>query len=98
MSKGKGKKIPLTFEQKMREEDPEFCDSVDGLSIQQLEARIANYQKDLQDSEEHKANNEALRDAKTEVEMIAGPYRDVKKAIQKKTRYIISTIRSKGGV
>ena len=97
MAKAKIRKTPLTFEQKMEKEDPEFTDSVQSLTTQQLEARIANYQKELQDSEEHKANNTALRDAKRELDTIAGPYRDVRKSIQKKTRYIISMIRAKGG-
>ena len=95
---GKGRrKEKLTFEQKMQQEDPEFTSSVDGLNVAQLEARIANYQKELQDSEEHKAQNQPLKDAQAELKQLTGPYSDVRKAVKKKTRYLISTIRSKGG-
>lgn len=75
----------------------EFMEEVMGLTVAQLEARITTYQKELDESEEHKKNNEALKEAKGEVAVIEGPYKDVKKAVQVKTKYLIELIKEKGG-
>lgn len=75
----------------------EFKEEVDRLSVAQLEARITNMQKALEDSEDHKEQNVALQQAKDEVKMISGPYNDVKKAVKVKTKYVIALIREKGG-
>lgn len=75
----------------------EFEGEVLGLSVKQLEDRIANLQKELDKSEEHKKENEALKDAKYEVSIIEGPYSDVKKAVQIKTKFLIELIKEKGG-
>lgn len=75
----------------------EFKEEVDRLSIPQLEARIANMQKQLEDSEKHKEENVPLQNAKAEVKELSGPYNDVKKAVKTKTKYIIALIREKGG-
>jgi hypothetical protein len=75
----------------------EFKDEVDALGIPALEARITRMQKDLDDSEEHKKNNEALNKVKAEKAELEGPYNDVKKAVKVKTKYIIELIKEKGG-
>ncbi|NJO48297.1 MAG: hypothetical protein HC840_01115 [Leptolyngbyaceae cyanobacterium RM2_2_4] len=75
----------------------EFEGEVLGLSVEQLKNRIAQMQKDLDESEEHKKDNQALADAKSEVAMIEGPYNDVKKAVKVKTKFLIELIKEKGG-
>jgi len=75
----------------------EFLGEVQGLSVEKLEDRIANLQKQLDESEEHKKENQALKDAKYEVSLIEGPYNDVKKAVQVKTKVLIELIKEKGG-
>jgi hypothetical protein len=74
----------------------EFATTVVHLTVQQLEARITQMQKDLDESEEHKENNEALKEARDVVTNLVGPYNDVKKAIKLKTQYIIALIHEKG--
>lgn len=76
----------------------EFRDEVWGQTTSQLEDRIATLQKQLDESEEHKSENVALRDAKYEVSIIEGPYNDVKKAVKVKTKFLIELIKDKGGV
>jgi hypothetical protein len=88
---------PRTLLEKIETEFPEFQSEVVGLAIPQLDKRISDMQKDLQDSEEHKSANEALENARKEVAELAGPYTDVKKAIGLKTKYLVSLIREKGG-
>ena len=75
----------------------DFMDSVDRLSIPELNARISQMQKDLDESESHKENNEELKRAKEEVKELTAPYRDVRNAIKVKTKYIITLIKDKGG-
>lgn len=75
----------------------EFKEEVDALSIASLEARITRMQKDLDESEEHKKNNSALQKVSSEKSELEGPYKDVKKSVQVKTKYIIELIKEKGG-
>jgi len=75
----------------------EFKEEVDRLSVQQLEARISRMQKDLDESREHKKNNDALNKVKAEKAELEGPYNDVEKAVKVKTKYIIELIKEKGG-
>jgi uncharacterized small protein (DUF1192 family) len=75
----------------------EFRDEVWGLSVEKLEDRIATLQKALDESEEHKKENQALKDLKDEVSLLEGPYNDVKKAVKVKTKFLIELIKDKGG-
>lgn len=75
----------------------EFKEEVDTLSIPALEARITKMQKALDDSREHKKNNEVLNKVRDEKSMLEGPYNDVEKAVKVKTKYIIELIKEKGG-
>jgi hypothetical protein len=94
---GRPKSQPKTLREKTEKEFPDFVKEVDGLNIQEMEKRISNYAKELEDSEQHKEDNQALKDAHAEVTELAGPYKDVKKAVKVKTRYLIASIREKGG-
>lgn len=79
-------------------EYPGFSDEVMRLDIQQLEKRIANYAKELEDSENHKAENQLLNNAKEQYEELRAPYKDVKKAISLKTKFLVHLIRERGGM
>jgi hypothetical protein len=75
----------------------EFKEEVDGLSVDDLEIRISNMQKGLDESREHKKNNEALKKVSAEKSELEGPYKDVENAVKVKTKYIIELIKEKGG-
>lgn len=74
-----------------------FADEVESLSITQLEARISSYQKQLDESEEHKEANELLKHAQEKVSELNGPYNDIRNAVKLKTKFIIHLIKEKGG-
>lgn len=74
----------------------EFKESVDALKVPELNSRISQLQKDLEESEEHKELNEALQQARAEVSELSGPYRDFKKSVSIRTKYLIALIREKG--
>lgn len=83
--------------EQVQEKHKEFAAEVDGLSDAALRARIVSLQQALAESEMHKEANEALTQARAEVNELAGPYNDVKKAVKLKTRYILDLIAEKGG-
>jgi hypothetical protein len=94
---GRPKKEPLTFAGKVQKEMPEFANEVAGLDVQALKNRIANYARELSKSEECQENDEALAAARAEVKELGAPYREVKKAVATKTRYLLNLIEEKGG-
>lgn len=75
----------------------EFKEEVDSLSVDDLEIRISNMQKGLDESREHKKENVALQKVSAEKAELEGPYKDVEKAVKVKTKYIIELIKEKGG-
>lgn len=88
------KKSPL---EKLREEQPSFVDEVVGLSVDQLNNRLARLAKDAELNEEAKEDDEDLAKAQAEASELSAPYKDAKKMIRLKSRFIISLIKDKGG-
>jgi len=86
-----------TLQEKIQEEMPEFAGEVSGLSVDQLNARLANLAKDGEKNEEAKEDDEDLENAQAEAKELGAPYRDAKKAIRLRSRYIIFLIKEKGG-
>lgn len=86
-----------SLQQKVQEEMPEFAGEVAGLSVDQLNTRLANLAKDGEKNEEAKEDDEDLEKAHAEAKELGAPYRDAKKAIRLRSRYIIALIKEKGG-
>lgn len=82
---------------KVAKQYPDFVNEVETLTVDQLKARIVSYQQQLEESEAHKRENEDLNAAREEVKLLSGPYRDVKQAVNLKTRYIIELLKEKNG-
>lgn len=74
---------------------PDFVAEVDNLDAPALKARIVQLQQALEESEAHKEENESLKNARAEVSELAGPYRDLKKAVKSKTSYLIELLKNK---
>lgn len=85
------------IQEKVQKEYPDFVTTVDGLSVADLESKLANYAKEQQKVDEAQENDEDLERAKAEVSELAGPYRDARKALKLKMRYIVELIKDKGG-
>lgn len=94
---GRPRKEALTFEGKVQKEMPEFANEVAALDVQALKNRIATYARELSESEECKENDEELKNTQAAVKELNAPYREVKKAVATKTRYLLSLIKEKGG-
>jgi hypothetical protein len=80
----------------VQENYPEFADEVNGLSIDQLNNKLASLAKGLEESESTKENDEDLERAHSLASELGAPYRDVKKAVNLKTKYVIGLLKDKG--
>lgn len=85
-----------TVQELVQTEYPEFAGEVNGLSADQLNNRLATLAKNLEESETAKEEDEALEEAKSTASELAAPYRDAKKALRAKSRYIIGLLKEKG--
>lgn len=82
----------------------EFIESMDGKTVEQLEERLVQLAKDLEQSERAKekdkedlSNPKSLGSILYAKSLAEGPYNDLKKAVNLKTRFIMQEIESKGG-
>ncbi|CAM6004874.1 unnamed protein product [Sphagnum balticum] len=94
---GKTKKAKKTADEKFQEEYPEFVGEVVGLSVDQLNSRLAEQAKAAEWNETTKEEDEELEEAQKAASELAAPYRDAKKAIRAKSKYLIKLIKEKGG-
>ena len=90
-------KAKKTLEEKMKEEQPEFAGEVAGLSVDQLNGRLAELAKAAEWNEQAKEDDEDLSEKQAAASEAGAPYRDAKKAIRLKSRYLIKLIQEKGG-
>ncbi len=87
-----------SLKEKVQAEYKDFALEVDRLNSDDLNSRLATLAKELERSETHKEQNDALQAAREAVQELAGPYKDTAKAIRLKTRYIIALLNEKGAV
>lgn len=90
-------KAKKSLEEKMKEEQPEFAGEVAGLSVADLNARLAEQAKASEWNQQAKEDDEDLEDKKAAASEAAAPYRDAAKAIRLRSRYLIKLIKEKGG-
>ena len=82
----------------VQKEMPEFAGEVAGLSVEQLDARLAQLAKDAEATDEAKDADQELAEAREAAKQMAAPYREAKAAIGLKSKYIVGLIKEKGGV
>jgi hypothetical protein len=78
---------------------PGYVSEVAGLSVTQLEKRIADMQKTLEDAAifKEEKNGEAIKSLREQLKDLNADYSDVKKAVVLKTKFCVTLIREKGG-
>ena len=84
------------IEQVIKENYPEFLEEVQGLSVEQIDARLAQMQKDKVEIDKAKEADEKLEAAKATVKELSAPYRDAKKAINQKSEFLVKLAEEKG--
>ncbi len=88
----------LDIAAKLSKENPEFVAEVQGLSVEQLDARLAQLAKDGEAVEDAKEADEELEATQSHASAMAAPYREAKKAIGLKRKFLVGLIKEKGGV
>lgn len=86
-----------SVQEKVQKEFPEFTATVDGLSVADLEGKLASYAKNQNEIEASQEADEELQNTKALLKELNGPYNDSKKAVKLKMKYIIALIKEKGG-
>jgi hypothetical protein len=82
-----------SVQQKVREEFPEFAEECQGLQVSALDSRLAQIAKDLEQVEDAKEADEELARLHAEATQAGAPYRESKKVLKLKTKYLISLIK-----
>lgn len=90
-------KAKKSLAEKVQEEHAEFAGEVAGLSVQELDNRLATLAKAGEENEQAKEDDEELEQALANASELGAPYRDARKVIRLKSRYIIGLIKEKGG-
>lgn len=99
MAKQRQKRGPKTLMEKVDEKYPQYSQEVVGLSVPQLDQRIAELQKTLDDAAQfqEEKNGEAMKTLAAQLKDLRADYGDVKKAVALKTKLLVSLVREKGG-
>lgn len=85
-----------SVQEKVQGEFPDFATEVAGMTPEELDRRLLSMAKDLEESELAREADEELTEAKAVARELGAPYRDVKKAVTLKTKYIIAMLKDKG--
>ncbi len=97
MAKEKKKK---DWKEKVQDEFPDFTSSVDVLKVDDLNKRMLEYSKYMQEVEdtleEMTGEGSKVEQLRNEINVILGPSKDAKKALKLKMKYINHLIKSKG--
>lgn len=85
-----------SLESKIKEDFPEFFDTIRGMSDAALDTQLATLAKNAQEVYEAEEADIELEEAKKSVTFLAGPYKDAKKAIKLKTKFIVGMLKDRG--
>jgi hypothetical protein len=93
----KPRKAKKSFQEKVQELMPEFVGEVVGLSVDQLNTRLATEARAAEWNEAEKKKDTVLDEKKKEASEAAAPYRDASKNIKIRSKYLYELIKEKGG-
>ncbi len=86
-----------SIEDKVQKKFPDFALEVAKLSVADLEKRLSNNAKAVNDWEQRKEEDQELNDLKEEVSERNAVYSDPIKELKLKSRYLTALIKEKGG-
>lgn len=87
-----------SYKEIIEKDYPEFADTVLGMTVEQLNSRLAQHAKDLDQIDEAKDNDIKRMETQELLKEINAPYNDAKKLFKLKNKYIINLIKEKGGI
>ncbi len=91
-------KTKKNIQQTVQEELPEFAAEVASLDTDALNLRLSQLAKDLDEVEQAQDNDIGLEQARANASELAAPYRESKKAVKTKSKYIISLLKDRGAL
>ena len=95
------KKVKLTKAEKWVQANQEFVDSVIGLSVGDLNAKLSTLSKNAEEVREAQEaameDGEPLKEASDELAQLKGPFTDAKKLLKSKTKFVYRLLKEKGG-
>lgn len=86
-----------TVKETVQKDYPEFASEVDSLQLADLEKKISTYAKESEKVAKAREDDTELNDICEQKAFLEGPYKDAKKAIRLKIRYLIELVKDKGG-
>lgn len=84
------------LEKSIKEEMPEFFDSCQSLSQEEIDSRLAQLVKDRNAVDESEGDDVELDEAKKLKSELGAPYRDAKAAIKLKSDYLCLLLSQRG--
>ena len=82
---------------KFEKENAPFIAEVAGLSVESLDARLAQLAKDAKAVDDAKDADDDLQAARELAKELGAPYRESKKLVRDKSDFIVGLIQEKGG-
>lgn len=82
--------------EKVQKELPEFASNADSMTAEQINAKLADLAKGVEDVEIAKESDMDLEKAREHASQLAAPYRESLKVIKLKSRYLIKVLQSRG--
>ena len=86
-----------TIQEKVQKAYPTFVEEVERLSVSDLEKRLSNYAKAINENDEKQDEDEELEKAKEVVGELTATYSGPRKELKLKSRYMTALIKEKGG-
>ena len=83
------------LETEIAKENEGFCGEVRGMTLSQVKDTLARLSMDIQAVDQAKENDEELADLKGQVKEIEAPYRESKKKLQKKVKFVVAMLEEK---
>lgn len=85
-------RVKKSVSAKVEEEFPEFASEVASLSQDELKNRVVSLVESLRQIDDELKNNEKIQEAKEVLKEMTGPYRDAKKALSLKVKFLLEKL------
>lgn len=82
---------------KIQKDFPEFYDSVQSLSVEELSEKLKNHAKHREETLVAQENCTPLNEAKEKVKELNAPFKDTLSALKVRSKYLYYLMKEKGG-
>lgn len=82
---------------KIQKDLPEFYDSLQGLTVDELKEKLATYAKHREETIKFKEDNAEIKNAREKLSELEAPFKERLKEFNLRTKYIYLLMQEKGG-